>query len=147
MQIEEILKRLQKVRQTRSGWMSICPAHDDRTASFSIARGERAILVHCFAGCTIQEIVQALGINVRDLFFDSGSRRSASQMIQERSRDRAVHLSFGVALDAMREAESLVLSARGIDITDFSSEQLEAALNVVAAAYLIMELDANAIDC
>ena len=126
--------------------MSLCPAHEDRYPSLSIAEGARAVLIHCFAGCTIQEVVRAMGIGARDLFFVSGSRRSASQMMQERSRDRAVHLSFGLALDAMREAESLIVSARGIDITDFSSEQLEAALNVVAAAYLIMELDANAID-
>lgn len=146
MQIEELLKRLQKVRSTRRGWMSLCPAHEDRCPSLSIAEGARAVLVHCFAGCTIQEIVGAMGIGVRDLYYELGARRMVSQTTFQRKRNHGVQPTLGVVLDAVREAEYLVLAAREIDISILNCEQLDAALNAVAAAYSILELDRNAVD-
>ena len=41
--------------------MACCPAHDDRTPSLSLQLGEKAILFHCFAGCTNEEVLAALG--------------------------------------------------------------------------------------
>nr|WP_249042673.1 toprim domain-containing protein [Sphingomonas carotinifaciens] len=40
--------------------MCQCPAHADGTASLSIRVGERAVLFHCFAGCTAEAIMAAL---------------------------------------------------------------------------------------
>jgi len=37
-----------------------CPAHDDRSPSLSVRLGTKAILYHCFAGCTAIEVMQAL---------------------------------------------------------------------------------------
>jgi hypothetical protein len=49
--------------------MARCPAHDDRHASLSIAEGKDGrILLHCFADCTTEAIVAALGLEMRDLF-------------------------------------------------------------------------------
>ncbi len=146
MQVEAILQHLQKVRRTGRGWMSLCPAHEDRHPSLSIAAGERAVLVHCFAGCTIQEVVRAMGIGTRDLYYESGVRRMVSQTTFQRKRNHGVQPTLGVMLDAVREAEYLVLAARGIDISILNCDQLDAALNAVAAAYSILELDHNAID-
>jgi hypothetical protein len=46
-----------------------CPAHDDRNPSLHLGRGEggRALL-HCHAGCSLEEILAALGLNKSDLF-------------------------------------------------------------------------------
>lgn len=55
----------------RSGdeYKAKCPAHDDRTASLSVTRGESgAILVRCFAGCSYQQIIGALGLSASQLF-------------------------------------------------------------------------------
>jgi putative DNA primase/helicase len=42
-------------------WMAHCPAHDDRTPSLSIARGDRQpVLLHCFADCEFADIVDRL---------------------------------------------------------------------------------------
>ena len=38
-----------------------CPAHPDRTPSLSVRLGERAILFHCFAGCSSRAVIAALG--------------------------------------------------------------------------------------
>ena len=37
-----------------------CPAHLDRTPSLSVRLGDRAILFHCFAGCSSRAVVSAL---------------------------------------------------------------------------------------
>lgn len=46
-----------------------CPAHQDRVASGSLKEGKdgRALL-HCHAGCSTEEIVEALGLEMKDLF-------------------------------------------------------------------------------
>ena len=56
------LDRLEGVRrQGHHEWMAICPAHNDRTPSLSIAEAaDGTVLMHCFAGCNIHEIVDAI---------------------------------------------------------------------------------------
>ena len=49
--------------------VSQCPNHDDRHPSFSITEGsDGRVLLHCHAGCETDEIVAALGLELRDLF-------------------------------------------------------------------------------
>ncbi len=44
-------------RQSRTGWKSRCPAHDDTTPSLSISVGfDEKILFKCFSGCTYKDI-------------------------------------------------------------------------------------------
>lgn len=38
----------------------LCPAHNDGSPSLSVRLGDTAILFHCFAGCTADEILKAL---------------------------------------------------------------------------------------
>lgn len=60
---------------SRSRGMCCCPAHADRTPSLSITLGKRAILVHCFAGCTNEAVMQGLakvGVRISDLFDGKG---------------------------------------------------------------------------
>lgn len=60
---------------SRSRGMCCCPAHADRTPSLSITLGKRAVLVHCFAGCSNEAVMQAmarLGVRIADLFDGSG---------------------------------------------------------------------------
>lgn len=54
-----------------------CPAHDDRTASLSVGRGSKGVVLKCQAGCSTEDVVAALGITMRDLFDeprDNGGR-------------------------------------------------------------------------
>lgn len=60
---EDILHKLRKVRKSGKGWVSCCPAHDDRRPSLSIADGDRGLLLHCFTGCSIEQVKQALGLD------------------------------------------------------------------------------------
>ena len=48
--------------------MACCPAHDDRNPSLSVRRApDGRVLVHCFAGCTLDAVLAALGLRLRDL--------------------------------------------------------------------------------
>ena len=97
---EDFIKLLDGVRQTSRGWSACCPAHDDSTPSLGISIGnDNRILVHCFAGCSVQEICEALEIQVRDLFpiQTNGPRVRETQCRRERERIQrlSVKLFFG----------------------------------------------------
>src|SRR5262245_4638608 len=61
--------------------MARCPAHPDRTPSLSIAvSGDRdKILLHCHAGCAVDDILGALGLERADLF--AGGRDEARREV------------------------------------------------------------------
>jgi putative DNA primase/helicase len=57
----EHLARALGARRTGAGWIARCPAHDDREPSLSIRNSATGkVLVHCFAGCEPQRVIQAL---------------------------------------------------------------------------------------
>jgi putative DNA primase/helicase len=64
-----LLARLERVRRVREGaWMGRCPAHEDRTASLSVAVGrDGRILLHDFGGCATSAVLAALGLRFADL--------------------------------------------------------------------------------
>ena len=70
MSADTLLQNLHKVKRTRPGnWLAACPAHQDKTASLSIRElDDGKILIHCFAGCSVHEIVSAAGLELSDLF-------------------------------------------------------------------------------
>jgi hypothetical protein len=76
-----ILPQLDKCREAPTGdndraWTACCPAHDDKTPSFGVALAhDGKILMHCWSGCSINEICYALGIEPTALFPDDGKRR------------------------------------------------------------------------
>ena len=70
MASDVLLSLLERVRQTGpDSWQARCPAHDDKGPSLTIREAEGGkVLVHCFAGCSVHEVVGALGLEVSDLF-------------------------------------------------------------------------------
>lgn len=70
MSAETILSLLDKVKATGKGrWQARCPSHADKGPSLNIREmDDGRVLVHCFAGCTVHEIVQAVGLELSDLF-------------------------------------------------------------------------------
>lgn len=71
MSADALLSKLERVKKGsgQNRWSARCPAHDDKGPSLSIRETEDGrVLVHCFAGCTVHEIVQAVGLELSDLF-------------------------------------------------------------------------------
>lgn len=67
--VEEVLGRLDKVRRSGKGWTARCPAHEDRWPSLSVAEGrDGRVLLRDHAGCRVEDITHAIGLELSDLF-------------------------------------------------------------------------------
>jgi hypothetical protein len=109
------LERLEHVRKCGGGYIARCPAHEDKTASLSIARGEDGrVLLNCFAGCPAIEVVSAVRLTVADLFI----RRPTADMTfadREALRQRAATAKWGAALNALAlEINIAAIAARDV---------------------------------
>ena len=72
MFLNDFLSLLDGVKeQSGGGYMTRCPAHSDNKSSLSVREGRDCILIKCFAGCQNDVIVAALGLTMRDLFYNS----------------------------------------------------------------------------
>ena len=47
-----------------------CPAHDDKQASLTITKGRKCTLFYCHAGCAVDAVLTAAGIEKKDTFYD-----------------------------------------------------------------------------
>ena len=71
--INIILDRLDLVKESSNGrWRAKCPSHSSdastkRTLSVGAA-DTGAVLLNCFAGCSAEQICNAVGLELRDLF-------------------------------------------------------------------------------
>lgn len=70
MSVDAFISRLEKVKRTGNGtWLACCPAHEDRSPSMSVREVEDGrVLVHCFAGCGVEAILGAVGLEFDALF-------------------------------------------------------------------------------
>jgi hypothetical protein len=88
--LDRVLGKLEHVKRSGKGHAARCPAHEDREASLSIRDGDDGrVLLKCFAGCSTEAIVGALGLEMRDLFppRPRSLERSSAQTSSRRSAD------------------------------------------------------------
>ena len=80
--IDVVLGRFAGVKPHGKGWMVQCPAHDDRHASLKVdVDADGRVLLHCFAGCTVEKIVDAIGLSLPDLFDHDESQNGGRQIV------------------------------------------------------------------
>ena len=70
--IGELLNKLQKVQSHGSYYTALCPAHADKVRSLSLKQEDGKTLIKCHAGCSSEDIVNAIDMNLSDLFIDNG---------------------------------------------------------------------------
>jgi hypothetical protein len=76
MNPRDILSRLDKVRGRGESWTAKCPAHDDKSPSLAIRfKSDGRVLMHCFGGCSVHEVLGAIGLDMNDLFEDGPVQR------------------------------------------------------------------------
>jgi len=143
MTVEEFLPYLEAVRRSSGGYVACCPAHEDKSPSLSVREGEKGILVHCFAGCTLDEVCGALRLTLQDLFYITRqdprtTREAIVRREQEQRRKALADAVAGLTIDALREAEYFILSRRGLDISAWSDFKLNEELNAFADAYALL---------
>src|SRR5215212_6590242 len=72
--VERVLQAVEDYKERQGGFRARCPAHRGVSDnSLSIKEGDDGrVLLTCFTGCDLQEIVNALGLDVVDLFTHDG---------------------------------------------------------------------------
>ncbi len=149
MTADQFIALLDHVKPTRRGWMGKCPSHNDKSPSLSIHETDDRILLHCFASCQPEAIVRALGLELSDLFFDQDPdpvalrRHRARRAVERTEAERQKRKGHAFA-NASREAERLIASANGVDISNWSPQQLDAMIDLAADAYDLLETDNHA---
>jgi len=76
MTTEEILHRLDGVKKSGKDFTARCPAHQDKHQSLSVGDGDKGVVVHCHAGCTPDEVMHALALEVKDLFYEEAESQA-----------------------------------------------------------------------
>ena len=128
---EELLTRLEGVRGRGTGqWSARCPAHDDRAPSLSIREtSDGRLLLHCFAGCPIDAVVGAIGLELSSLFPRSGggtpvkgrSLMTASQALE------VLHFESLLAWTAAKNlANGHALTTEDLDRLDVAARRIGA---------------------
>lgn len=87
--LDKVLSCLDKVKPAGTNkWKACCPAHEDKNPSLAISEtSDGTVLLKCWAGCTVQDIVSAIGLELRDLFpGNKQSRRGPSKEAIEHER-------------------------------------------------------------
>ncbi len=143
MNSEELLSRLGPVRRCGNSWIATCPAHDDRRPSLRLREGEHGLLVKCWAGCSLKAITAALGIEVRDFFYNAPLTPGTQKRRQDRPWRfdwRRTAFEFQFYADGLwLRAQSVLEAARELNTTDWTDEEQEVAINAVARAYADLE--------
>jgi len=83
MTAEQIARALGGHKSGRS-WMARCPAHQDKTPSLSISDRDGKVLVHCFTGCSQDEVIA--GLRARGLWPDPKQQPQAQTQATREQR-------------------------------------------------------------
>jgi hypothetical protein len=124
--VDVVLSRLDRVKRTGADrWIACCPAHDDRGPSLSIREIEDGrVLLHCFAGCDVSEILAALSLEIGDLF----PRALGENLSRERRPFPAADILRCISFEALVVATSVAAILGGEQFTEEERERLFVAI-------------------
>lgn len=76
---DDFLSQLFKVKEIATNqYMACCPAHDDSKPSLSIKFDNGKILLKCFAGCSVDDVLNSLSLTKSDLYYDDGVTKAVN---------------------------------------------------------------------
>ena len=114
--IGDLLNKLEKVKGSKGRWIACCPAHVDRSPSLAITETDDGrILLKCFAGCSAQQVVEAVGMDLTDLFPNDNNISS----LKEKHFNKPVRRPF-YATDLLKiiQFEALLTSVAAFDLSE-----------------------------
>ena len=132
--IDDLLSRLEKCRATGSGlWVARCPAHQDKTPSLAIRElPDGRILMHCFAGCSVDAVVSAIGLELSDLFPEDS--RAIGHANPEHRPFPAADVLKSLNLEALVVSAAARTILDGNTLNDDDQERLMTALRRIERA-------------
>lgn len=132
MSAEALLAQLDSVKRTGDGrWIARCPAHEDRRASLAVRElGDGRVLAHCFAGCSINEVLGAVGLDLAALFPEKSNIDGKPERRPFPAADVLRAVSFEtiiVSLAASQLAKGKPLSLDDLERLKLAASRLQAA--------------------
>ncbi len=134
MTTDTLLSRLDGVRNRGADqWSARCPAHDDKSPSLSVrALPDGRTLIRCFAGCSADEVLDAVGLDMCELYPPKAAPGAGATAMQRRRL-----LPAGQALELLHDEAQLVALcaanlAHGCELHDADRERLLVAAGRVA---------------
>jgi len=123
-----VTEALQGRRSGRKGDKWSCPAHNDPNPSLSVHEAaDGKVLLKCFAGCTAEAVVDALGLKMADLFTDAAATsyipRSKGETVTASPAAESVEPVRLEATEEATEAEDSDVRPHPIDVNALSSRR------------------------
>lgn len=130
-----LLSRLERVRQTGSNrWSACCPAHNDRSPSLSIKETpDGAILIHCFAGCATEAVINGIGLTFDDLY-----PKTDKTHFRRGRREQLISANQGLSIVASETLVAAVIAsdiAKGKTVTNDEIDRLWLAVGRINTVY------------
>lgn len=117
---DALLAQCRKVRETGHGtWVACCPAHEDKSPSMTVRElPDGMVLVHCFAGCSIESICSACGLQIGDLFPDGPLKQDKFDPIKRRFPAADVLLMVEREMDIVQIVADDIVAGRPVTSDD-----------------------------
>lgn len=130
MSLENLLSRLTKVKGRAGNYVACCPAHEDTSPSLAVKEQDGKIVMHCFAGCSVQNIVGAVGMDMSDLFPPA----EPTYKPQARTKFYATDMLKVLHLEAQIVMVSAFNLGKGVKLTDADLTRLKLAYERIDSA-------------
>ena len=85
---ESNLQHFQVTKRYNDRAQAKCPAHDDRQASLTITKGRKCTLFRCHAGCDLDSILSAAGLEKKDTFYELEYSKQSNWRFYVESREK-----------------------------------------------------------
>lgn len=139
MSADKILSQLDGVRKSGQGrWSAKCPAHKDRTASLSVRElGDGQVLVHCFAGCSVHDVLSATGLDINNLFPEKPKHHRKAERRPFPAIDALRAISFEALVVLVCAGDILAgkFSKNDRERLGFAVERIQSALTACGVRY------------
>lgn len=131
---EKLISRLEKVRQTgRDSWRACCPGHGGTNPTALTIRetDDGRLLLKCFHGCSVEQIVSAVGLDMSDLFPPQAiDHHKPKERLQFNPRDVLAATGFEASIVLMCGIDL----AKGKVLTDDQMERLKLAVSRIKSS-------------
>lgn len=133
MSAETLMSRLDGARRTGvDRWIAKCPAHDDGRPSLGVRElDDGRVLVHCWAGCAVADVLTAVGLEFGDLFPE---RATDQRLRRDRRPFNASDVLRCTAYEALIASVAAGNLAQGLTLSEQDRERLTLAASRLQTA-------------
>lgn len=77
----------ERPRREGRAWRARCPAHGGKSLTLAIYAGDDRSTVHCFAGCSSDDVLAAVGLTWKQMFYEDKRLDRKEWLEQKRKRE------------------------------------------------------------